>query len=254
MIRKKELILAITVTTAIAIAILSIPDVMEPIADAVVERLGYLLPLAVFVIGLIHGLKPDEHTWPITISYAMMQKTTVDAIKSTTVFALALTTVWTALSALVGQLIDSSLARGVFDPQVDIVVGLTMIGVALFYLYKTKPKGANASGKAEIASAPDFKLIWVHGTAAAFGGDFFVVLLLAITSATLSPSFPTFLVGLTFGLGSLLSQLTVVLLAYKGLIKSVKQPQLLVNAGKLSLLFLGVFMIALGIYSYLTSA
>ena len=254
MISKKELILAATVSTAIAIAILSMPDVMEPIAKSIISRLGYLLPLAVFVVGIIHGLKPDEHTWPITISYAMMQRTVIDAVKSTVVFGMALTTVWTALSALVGQVMGLGLASGVFNPQVDVVVGLTMIGVALFYLYKSKEKGPDADGGGTaVASAPDFKLIWIHGTAAAFGGDFFVVLLLSATAATISPGVPTFVVGLLFGTASTLAQLVIVLLAYRGLIKSVKQPQLLVNAGKLSLLFLGAFMIGLGIYYYLTS-
>lgn len=118
---RRELILAGTVSSAIVIAILSMPDVMEPIAESVISRLGYLLPLAVFVIGIIHGLKPDEHTWSITISYAMMQRTAVDAVKSTVVFGMALTTVWTALSALVGQVIGLGSSRRVFDPQVGIV-------------------------------------------------------------------------------------------------------------------------------------
>ena len=54
-----------------AIVILSLPDVMERIAETIINKLGYLLPLAVFVVGLIHGLKPSERTRFMTISYAM---------------------------------------------------------------------------------------------------------------------------------------------------------------------------------------
>ncbi|MEM0174159.1 MAG: hypothetical protein QXV69_02015 [Sulfolobaceae archaeon] len=245
---KKELILAVTVSSAIIVAILSMPDILEPIAENIIRELGYILPMALLVIGIIHGLKPDEHTWPITISYALMQKNIYGAVKSTVVFALALTTIWTALSALVGEVINLGLATGVLDPEVDIIVGLTMIGVAILYLLRSKSKEDPEGVK---SSAPDYKLIWIHGVAAAFGGDFFVVLLLSVSITTLLPSFPTFLVGLLFGLGSLASQLVVVLLAYSGLVKSIKSPQTLVNVGKLSLLFLGIFMIVLGIFSYL---
>jgi len=258
---KKELILALTVSSAIAIAILSMPDILEPIAESIVNELAGILPLAILIIGLIHGLKPDEHTWPITISYAMMQKNLYGAIKSTIVFALALTTIWTGLSALVGQVVSLGLGTNVIiDPEVDIIVGLTMIAVALIYIFKSeRKKGYRTSSAVDDkktvseTSAPDYKLIWVHGTAAAFGGDFFVVLLISLSVSTILPSFPTFLVGLLFGLGSLVSQLAVVVSAYNGLVKSIRSPAVLVNAGKLSLLFLGIFMIGLGIFSFLTS-
>jgi len=259
---KKELYLALTVSFAIAIAILSMPDILEPIAESIVNELTSILPLAILIIGLIHGLKPDEHTWPITISYAMMQKNLYGAIKSTIVFALALTTIWTGLSALVGQIVNLGLGTNVIiDPEVDIIVGLTMIAVALIYIFKSERKEGYKTSSAvddkktvSEYSAPDYKLIWVHGTAAAFGGDFFVVLLISLSVSTILPSFPTFLVGLLFGLGSLFSQLAVVVSAYNGLVRSIiRSPAVLVNAGKLSLLFLGIFMIGLGIFSFLTS-
>ena len=52
--------------------------------------------------------------------------------------------------------------------------------------------------------------------------------------------------GLLFGLGSWAAQSAVVAMMYKGLIKVVRDVSLLTSAGRLSLLFLGVFMIGLG--------
>lgn len=165
-----------------AIVILSLPDVMEHIAGTIINKLGYLLPLAVFVVGLIHGLKPSERTWLITISYAMTRSTLIDAVKSTAVSALALTIVWAALSTAFGGLLRSPA--------------------------------------------------------------------LSATAATISRGVPTS-AGLTSGVTSTLAQLAVVLLACKGYVKSVKQLQLLVNAGKaLSPLLLGAFIVVLGFYSY----
>ena len=55
-----------------------------------------------------------------------------------------------------------------------------------------------------------------------------------------------FAVELLFGLGSWAAESAVVAMMYKGLIKALKDVSLLTSAGRLSLLFLGVFMIGLG--------
>ncbi|BDB97873.1 hypothetical protein [Saccharolobus caldissimus] len=124
---KREILLASIISLALAIAILSMPDILEPIAHKVLLALGIYWPLAIFIIGIIHGIKPDEHTWPITISYGLMQKNIKNAMLSTAVFASALTIVWSSLSALTGELF-SFFQNYNLDPYVDIVVGLTMIG------------------------------------------------------------------------------------------------------------------------------
>ncbi|MEL9991010.1 MAG: hypothetical protein QXP98_09580 [Thermoproteus sp.] len=238
-----DIILAAVVAAAIMIAILSMPKVLEPIARVLLSSLSYILPIALLAIGVVHGLKPDEHTWPITISYAMMQKDAKRAVLTTMTFTGALTLVWTAMSALVG-LLPSSLFEGVYDWLVDVLVGLTMVTIAGLYLRK---EHEGDSGGA----APDYKAIWIHGVGAAFGGDFFVVLLLALSIKAISQTFPLALVGFLFGFGSFLGQLGIVLLAYKGLVRLVKAPQVLVRAGRLSLLILGFFLIGLGIYTFI---
>jgi hypothetical protein len=236
-----DVVLAVVIATAIVIAILSMPDILEPVARAILSSLGYVLPAAMLAIGVVHGLKPDEHTWPITISYAMMQRDTARAVLATATFTGALTLVWTAMSALVG-LLPEALFRGVYDWLVDVLVGVTMVAIAAIYLRKSREEGGDV--------APDYKAIWIHGLGAAFGGDFFVVLLLALTVKAAAPWFPAALVGFLFGFGSFLGQLGIVMLAYKGLVSLVRAPQILVRAGRLSLLILGFFLIGLGIYTY----
>jgi hypothetical protein len=244
--RGKELIIALTISLGIAIAILSMPDILEPIAHEIIQVLGGYWPLAIFIIGIIHGLKPDEHTWPITVTYGIMQKDVKGAMLSTGVFAGALTLIWTSLSALTGQLL-SFFQNYDLDPIVDVIVGLTMIGVAAVFLVKDKHEVADKHNN------PDYKLIWIHGLAAAFGGDFIVVLLLTVSLSTFISINLTFLIGLLFGIGSWIAQSIVVLLIYKGLVNVTKANfEVLSKAGRLSLLFLGIFMIGLGILSSLT--
>jgi len=244
--RGKELIIALSISLSIAIAILSLPDILEPIAREMLLVLGVYWPLAIFIIGIVHGLKPDEHTWPITVSYGIMQRNVRGAMASTGVFAGALTLVWTSLSALTGQLL-SFFQDYDLDPIVDVIVGLSMIGVAAVFLFKDKGKVADEGDN------PDYKLIWIHGLAAAFGGDFIVVLLLTVALSTLVSVNLTFLIGLLFGIGSWMAQSVVVLLIYKGVVNATKGNfGVLARAGRLSLLFLGIFMIGLGVLSSLT--
>jgi len=241
--KNKELVFALLISTALAVAILSLPDVLQPVAKRILTALGFLWPVAIFAIGVVHGLKPDEHTWPITISYGLMQKNLRKAMLSTAVFALALTLVWSALSALTSQLFSFFRSYSL-DPIVDVVVGVTMIGVASYLVLKEKDQT-----EAHEESHADYKLIWIHGIAAAFGGDFIVVLLLTLALFQSTGANAGFLVGLIFGLASWIAQSLVVALVYKGVIKFSKDFSIMVKAGRLSLLFLGVFMIGLGILS-----
>jgi len=150
------------------------------------------------------------------------------------------------LSALTGQL-PSFFQDYDLVPIVDVIVGLTMIGVAAVFLFKDKGKVADKGDN------PDYKLIWIHGLAAAFGGDFIVVLLLTVALSTLVSVNLTFLIGLLFGIGSWMAQSVVVLLIHKGLVNVTKANfGVLARAGRLSLLFLGIFMIGLRILSSLT--
>ncbi|MFB6490204.1 MAG: hypothetical protein TU35_002975 [Thermoproteus sp. AZ2] len=235
---RTDLVLAAAVSVAVIVAILSMPELLLPMAEEVLKALNAILPLALFIIGVIHGLKPDEHTWPITVSYAMMQRSLRGVLTATAVFNGALTLVWTALSAAVG-LLPNALFRGAYDWLVDVLVGVTMITIAAVYIHRGEAK----------ADAPDYKAIWIHGLAASFGGDFFVVLALALAVKTLYLAIPTALVGLLFGIGSFTGQLAVVISTYRGLLRIAKAPYVLVRAGRMALLFLGFFLIGLGLYT-----
>jgi hypothetical protein len=239
---RKDILIAVIISLALAIAILSLPDILEPVARSVLTYLGVYWPFAVFIIGVIHGLKPDEHTWPITVSYGLMQSSIRRALLSTAVFAGALTIVWASLSALTSEVLPFFSLHD-FDPYVDMVVGVTMISVALFILIVGK------KGKVESA---DYRVIWVHGLAAAFGGDFIIVLVLTTLLIPVIPSNLGFMIGLLFGIGSFISQSVVVVFVYKGVLKVSKDFTIMEKAGKLALLMLGVFMIFLGVYCLLS--
>ncbi len=241
----KVWLLAGIISIAITIAILSMPNTLDPLARHIVMSMGSYWLLAVLIIGIIHGLKPDEHTWPITVSYGLMQRDINGVIAAVSVFAGALTLVWTIMSALIGQLLNL-INTSILDPYIDILVGLTMMGVAAYLVFGNH-------GHAEEVRTADYKLIWIHGLTAAFGGDFFIVLILTtILVPTISTGL-SFLIGFAFGLGSWLSQSVIVALIYKGIIHSIKDWGIIAQAGRLALGILGLFMIGLGIYSLIAT-
>ncbi|MEM1724680.1 MAG: hypothetical protein QXW71_02755, partial [Thermoplasmata archaeon] len=44
-----------------------------------------------FFLGLLHGITPDEHTWPITFSYAVGSYSTKGGMKAGFLFSLGFT-------------------------------------------------------------------------------------------------------------------------------------------------------------------
>jgi ABC-type nickel/cobalt efflux system permease component RcnA len=62
--------------------------------------------LTAFLLGLIHGITPDEHTWPITFSYAVGGYSTRRGLRAGLIFSLA----FTAQQALASELAYLGLA------------------------------------------------------------------------------------------------------------------------------------------------
>ncbi|ABW02093.1 hypothetical protein [Caldivirga maquilingensis] len=64
----------------------------------------------------------------------------------------------------------SLLNTGALEPYVDLIIGVTMVGVAAYLVFSNHEEH-------EDVRAADFKLICIHGLAAALGGDFTIVLI-----------------------------------------------------------------------------
>lgn len=247
---KKVVYVSLMISFGIIIAILSMPEIMENLASNILNQFGIgLIFLALLFIGFIHGIKPDEHTWPITIPYALVQKNLKRAVLASFVFTGALTLVWTILSLVISQILSLLTNPEMLTPYADVIAGLTMIGVALLFILKTK-KNENKIGTDHLV--PDYRYIWIHGLAASFGGDFFVVLILSsVLIGSAIPASLGFSIGFLFGVGSMIAQSIVVIAAYKGFNLLIKNANLMAKSGMLSLLFLGIFLFSLGIINFI---
>ena len=147
------------------------------------------------------------------------------------------------ISALTGQLADF-LSSPRLTPYADIVVGITIAGVAAYFVLS---KGE----RTEAQNTADYRLIWIHGLATAFGGDFFIVLILTLALMPIIASALSFLIGFAFGASSWIAQIGVALLIYKGILHGVGDWSVVANAGRTALGILAMFMIGLGLALFL---
>src|SRR4051812_9223548 len=88
--------------------------------------------LKAFLLGLAHGVTPDEHTWPIVFSYAIGGYSTWRGLRAGLIFSLA----FAAQQAFASQLAYFGLAHWFpaesLHSWIDLTVGVVMIAAGLF--------------------------------------------------------------------------------------------------------------------------
>jgi hypothetical protein len=170
--------------------------------------------LTAFLLGLVHGITPDEHTWPITFSYAVGGYSTRRGFFAGLIFSAA----FTAQQAMASELAYLGLAHWftfeAFDGVIYIVVGVIMATAGLYVMGRGSLPHLHlpGSGRLPASDAPPRELKpWmpaVHGFIAGWGLDAFS----AIIYTTLAPAMPSaatgWLPGFFFGLGTLCVQAT----------------------------------------------
>ncbi|HYA91041.1 MAG TPA: hypothetical protein VEK32_06055 [Thermodesulfobacteriota bacterium] len=71
-----------------------------------------------FLFGLLHGILPDEHTWPITFSYAIGGASGKEGIKAELYFSAPLT----VQRMLISELAYLALAPFLLSPEINGIV------------------------------------------------------------------------------------------------------------------------------------
>lgn len=185
-----------------------------------------LLLLESFGYGLLHGLLPDEHTWPITFSYAIGNATGRQGVRSGFYFSLAFTIQRALASELAYLLLAPWLTKEATNPAVDLVVGAVM-ALAGWYIIRNKKYphlhflGHHheqsesveqnrsvfsflhhpSNGSSSDAIPPHWAMI--HGFIAGFGFGPFALFIYTTAAPHMSSPWTGFLPGLLFGLGTM---------------------------------------------------
>ncbi len=196
----------------------------------------YSALLISFLLGIIHGITPDEHTWPITFSYAVGTTGRRGGAKAGLIFSLG----FTVQRAILSEVAFFALAPVFFLPFYDgiiyVVVGSVMalsglyimrklryphfhlIEESLSHLFGIHKKGSHDqelemqhkinpidSEHHDLRPVP-LKLAFVHGLIAGFGFGAFALILFTVISPSMPNAYVAWLPGMLFGLGTMAMQ------------------------------------------------
>jgi ABC-type nickel/cobalt efflux system permease component RcnA len=196
------------------------------------------------LLGMVHGVTPDEHTWPITFSYAVAGYSARAGMRAALTFSAA----FTLQRALASELAYLALARYlVFGSTGDYVV-YVVVGVAMFWaaLYITRRRvpwhldvhlhgrrhahphvHVHAHGGVPLASDgslppepcpecddpglsdPRWWMPALHGFIAGWGVGAFAVIVYTVLAPSMPSAWWGWVPGALFGLGTTLVQVAV---------------------------------------------
>ncbi len=199
-----------------------------------VHPTGLTIPVILgigFLLGLLHGATPDEHTWPITFSYSIGSYSSRGGAKAGLVFSTGFTVQRAILTALGFLGLAAIYAAYNLDGYVYLLVGFVMF-VAGWYLLRgsdihlpldeamerllgrffrdhthhTYDVRASPSAEAEAKPVP-LRMAAVHGFVAGWGVGGFAVILIFILAPQMPNVYWAALVGAMFGLGTMVMQI-----------------------------------------------
>lgn len=179
--------------------------------------IGAALVTAV-LLGLIHGVTPDEHTWPITFSYAVGSYSRRGGFRTGFLFSAA----FTLQRAIAAELAFFALAQfqfgSLWNYGLYVVIGLIMIASGRALLRKGRPlrlEPFTRSKPDELAAEMERpEAHWMprlmplaHGFLAGWGvGAFALIIYTVLVPAMPSPWFG-WVPGALFGLGTMVMQI-----------------------------------------------
>ena len=168
--------------------------------------------LTAFLLGLVHGVTPDEHTWPITFSYAVGGYSTRRGLRAGLTFSLA----FAVQRALASELAYLGLAHWLtFEPLdeiTDIAVGAVMVAAGLFVMGRGVLPHLHLPGWARRdAHQPEPREMkpWmpaVHGFVAGWGFGAFAMIIYTVLAPAMPSAATGWMPGFVFGLGTLCVQ------------------------------------------------
>ncbi|MDA8392416.1 MAG: hypothetical protein M0Z87_06370 [Actinomycetota bacterium] len=157
-------------------------------------------------LGMLHGITPDEHTWPITFSYSVGSYSSRGGRKAGFLFSAA----FTLQRAIAAEL--AYLALGRFELatrwqyEVYVVVGLVMAASGLYVLRRGKAlrvgPDLHLDGRRNL---PRFMPL-VHGFIAGWGVGAFATIVYTVLAPATGSAWLAWLAGALFGIGTMVTQ------------------------------------------------
>ena len=172
-----------------------------------------------FLFGLLHGILPDEHTWPITFSYAIGGASGKQGMKAGLYFSSAFTFQRMLLSEVSRLALAPFLLSKSVNWVIYIVVGMAMAGAGAVVLKKGRyphlhvvahlaqeEEGAYPERLPPLCT-PSAPARWalIHGFIAGFGFGGFSFFVNVVAAPAMRTPWLGFLPGLLFGIGTMIT-------------------------------------------------
>jgi hypothetical protein len=199
-------------------------NLFNPVYDGV-----YITLFLSYLLGIVHGITPDEHTWPITFSYAVGSGSTKRGAEVGAIFSAG----FTLQRALMSELIFFVFAFGLYSFKnfissplffgiVYSIVGAVMyiaghyVKYGSFYPHIEVNEWISKGLKKKFRHKDsdfykrDVKvwMAFIHGLIAGFGFGAFALIIYFVFVPNMPNAYVAFLPGLMFGLGTMTMQFT----------------------------------------------
>ena len=161
--------------------------------------------LTAFLLGMVHGATPDEHTWPITFSYAIGGYSSRRGLLAGLTFSLAFTVQRALASELAYFALYRWFAMEAVNHVIFLVVGLVM-WLAGRYLARGQLLHLGAHGRGADLQDPRPWMPAVHGFIAGWGVGAFAMILYTVLAPAMPSAAWAWLPGALFGLGTTVVQ------------------------------------------------
>ncbi len=170
--------------------------------------------LTSYLLGIVHGITPDEHTWPITFSYAVGSYSARKGLIVGLIFSLS----FTAQRSLMSELSYFALSKFFAFPGVEYIVYI-IVGTAMalggLYVFKFKNAfhihfgkidrshhAAALKGEYPDVQPPTPKMAIIHGFIAGFGFGAFALIIYTVLAPSMPNAYLGWVPGFFFGIGT----------------------------------------------------
>jgi hypothetical protein len=179
-----------------------------------------------FLFGLLHGILPDEHTWPITFSYAIGSGSGAQGMRTGIYFGAAFTAQRMLISELSYLALAPFLRSAAVNSVVYMIVGVVMSFAGWILLRRQRYAHLHLLGHhhetpgemdrstailtrhhADSAQEPAMPIGWtlIHGFIAGFGFGGFALFVNAVAAPAMRSAWLAFLPGLLYGAGTIVT-------------------------------------------------
>lgn len=159
-----------------------------------------------FALGLLHGVTPDEHTWPITFSYSIGSYSSKGGRMAGFRFSLTFILQRAIASEIAFYALKSLLVSEKVGFLLYVLIGLVMFTSAI-YIKKKMLKGGYESIEKHSHSMTVMPM--VHGFIAGWGVGAFAIILYGVLSPSMPSGYVAWVPGALFGLGTMVTQMLI---------------------------------------------